>query len=75
MSYKIKWNKTIDLFWDTLIGEYKHIFTDAGVLLFFFGAIIIYSVVYSFAYKNEVLREVPIAVVDNCHTATSHSIH
>lgn len=69
-----KLKKFADLFWDTLISEYKHIFTDAGVLLFFFGAIIIYSVVYSLAYKNEMLREVPVAVVDNCHTATSREL-
>jgi len=69
-----KLKKFADLFWDTLIGEYKHIFTDAGVLLFFFGAIIIYSMVYSLAYKNEMLREVPVAVVDNCHTSTSREL-
>lgn len=58
-------------FYSVLRNEYKYIFTDAGVILILFGAIVIYSTAYSFAYKNEVLRDVPIAVVDDSHSPMS----
>lgn len=44
--------------------EYKNIFADWGVLLIFFGAILIYPFFYPIPYSNEVLKDVPIAVVD-----------
>jgi len=44
--------------------EYKNIFSDGGVLLIFFGAILIYPLFYPIPYSNEVLKDVPIAVVD-----------
>ncbi len=60
---------------DNLVGvirrEFKSIFTDSGVMLILFGAIFIYSTLYSLAYHNEVVREVPIAVVDLNKTTTS----
>ena len=57
-----------------LRNEYRHIFHDAGVILIVIGAIFIYSTAYSLAYKNEVLRNVPVAVVDNSHTAQSRQL-
>ena len=54
-----------------LRSEYRNIFHDAGVLLIAVGAIFIYSMAYSLAYKNEVLRDIPVAVVDNSHTLSS----
>lgn len=44
--------------------EYRNIFTDRGVLLLFFGAIIIYPIIYPIPYSNNVLKDVPITVVD-----------
>lgn len=44
--------------------EMKRIFSDAGVMLLFFGATIIYPLLYSVSYNSEVLREVKVAVVD-----------
>lgn len=54
-----------------LRAELKYIFTDAGVILILFGAVVIYSTAYAFAYGNEVLRDVPVAVVDMSHTKSS----
>ncbi|MCC8088311.1 MAG: ABC transporter permease [Rikenellaceae bacterium] len=51
--------------------EIKYIFSDSGVILIMFGAVIIYSTVYSFAYSTEVLRDVPVAVVNNDNTQES----
>ncbi len=50
--------------WSIWKQEYKNIFTDTGVMLIFFGAIIIYPIFYPIPYSEEVLKEVPIAVVD-----------
>ena len=57
-----------------LRSEYRNIFNDAGVLLIAVGAIFIYSMAYSLAYKNEVLRDIPVAVVDNSHTPSSRQL-
>ena len=57
-----------------LRSEYRNIFHDAGVLLIAVGAIFIYSMAYSLAYKNEVLRDIPVAVVDNSHTPSSRQL-
>lgn len=44
--------------------ELKHIFKDSGVLVIFFAAGLIYPILYGFTYKNELLRDIPTAVVD-----------
>jgi len=46
------------------LNEYYIIFSDIGSLLIFFGAIIIYPFFYPLPYTNEVLKNVPVAVVD-----------
>ena len=45
-------------------NEYKAVFTDGGVLLVMVLAIFIYSTLYASAYASEVLRNVPIGVID-----------
>lgn len=55
-------------------NELAFILKDPGVLLVLVGAIFIYSVLYSLAYKNEVLRDVPIAVVDHSNTPSSQKL-
>ncbi len=45
-------------------SELRCILSDGGVLLLFFGATIIYPLIYSACYHSEVLREVPISVID-----------
>ncbi|MEG1634206.1 MAG: ABC transporter permease [Rikenellaceae bacterium] len=55
-------------FLDVIKIEYKAIFNDGGVMLILFGAIFIYSTLYSFAYHNQVVRDIPIAVVDESGT-------
>jgi len=56
------------------INELKSIFKDAGAVLIFMIALVIYPLLYSIAYEKEVVRDIPIAVVDLDHTALSRQI-
>ena len=54
--------------------EFRLVFTDAGVILFFFLLPTVYPIVYTLIYNPEVVREMPVAVVDNSRTAASRSL-
>jgi len=45
-------------------NELKTIFTDGGAVLVLLGAMLIYPILYSFGYFNEVITDLPIGVVD-----------
>lgn len=51
--------------------ELKTIVRDQGVIIFFFLVPLGYPLLYTFIYNNEVVREVPVAVVDDCRSAQS----
>ncbi len=57
-------------------GEYRRIVGDpgAGVLLILIGAVLLYAVIYPYPYRQEVLLDVPVAVVDLDRTAVSRSL-
>ena len=44
--------------------EMRSVIRDEGVLIFFIIVPLLYPLVYSWAYDNEVVRDVPVAVVD-----------
>lgn len=48
--------------------EMHKIFTDQGILIFFFLVPLAYPLLYAFIYTNEVVREVPAVVVDNSNS-------
>lgn len=52
-------------------AELKKVFQDKGVLIFFILVPLAYPLIYAFIYNNEVIREVPAAVVDYDNTALS----
>ncbi len=54
--------------------EMKTIFRDGGAILILIIAVTIYPVVYSIAYQNNVVREIPVAVVDRDNSATSRQL-
>jgi ABC-2 type transport system permease protein len=56
------------------IQEYRRILSDAGVVLIVLGAIIVYPIVYPIPYAHEVLTDVPVAVVDQDHTALTRRL-
>ena len=55
-------------------NEFRSIFTDGGVMLVLIFAIFIYSTIYGLAYGNQVLRDVPIGVVDESRTSSSRAL-
>jgi len=58
-------------FWDIFTHELKSIFSDGGVLIIFFVAGFGYPLLYNFVYRNGVLEDTPIAVVDNADCSES----
>ncbi len=61
-------------FRSVLRTEYRHIFRDAGVMLVLIFAILIYATVYALAYKNQVVRSIPVAVIDHSQSASSRKL-
>ena len=51
--------------------ELKQMFKDEGVIIFFIVVPLLYPLLYSWIYNNEVVHVVPVVVVDDCHTALS----
>lgn len=51
--------------------EMKQVFRDEGVLIFFIIVPIVYPLLYSWIYNNEVIHEVPVVVVDMSHSQLS----
>lgn len=51
--------------------EFRTMSRDQGVMIFFIIVPLFYPLLYTFIYTNEVLRDVPVIVVDNSHTALS----
>ena len=55
------------IWWD----EMKQVVKDEGVLIFFILVPLLYPLLYSWIYNNEVVREVPVVVVDDSHSSLS----
>ncbi len=53
------------------LRELKNVFRDGGVLIFLVLLPLFYPLLYTYIYTPEVIRDVPIAVVDESHTRTS----
>lgn len=52
-------------------NQFRIIFKDGGVILFFVVLPLAYPVIYTLIYNKELVREIPVAVVDNSRTAMS----
>ena len=52
-------------------NELRKIFSDVGVLVFFIIVPLLYPLLYAYLYGREVVREVPVVVVDECRSTTS----
>ena len=51
--------------------EMKQVFRDEGVLIFCIIVPLVYPLLYSWIYNNEVVREVPVVIVDQSHSQQS----
>lgn len=60
-TYLHKWARDL---WDVFTYELKNIFSDGGFLIIFFVAGIGYPLLYNLIYRNGVLEDTPVAVVD-----------
>lgn len=57
--------------WDVFTIELRSIFTDGGVMLIFFVATLLYPLIFAAIYKNEQVRDLPVAVVDEAQSTDS----
>ncbi len=64
----------LDLTWFSFVDELKTIFRDKGAMLIFFLAVLAYPLVYSIAYENNVVRDIPVTVVDLDNSASSRQM-
>lgn len=55
-------------------NQYRLIFHDAGAMLFFFALPILYPIAYTAIYNPEVVRRIPVAVVDNSRSEESREL-
>lgn len=58
-------------FWTIVKNEFRAIFKDEGAFLILVGALVIYSALYGTIYAPEVVRKIPVAVVDMDKTEAS----
>lgn len=57
-----------------ILSELRNIFRDEGVLLIVVFAPLIYATIYSLVYGTQVLRDVPVGVVDLSQTPSSRRL-
>jgi ABC-2 type transport system permease protein len=63
--------KSLSKFFGIIISEIRESFRDPGTLLIFIVAMILYPMLYSLGYINQTIRDIPVAVIDQDHTALS----
>lgn len=54
--------------------EWSIMLHDPGLLIFFIGLPLLYPIVYTLIYNPEVVRKIPVAVVDECRTSQSRQL-
>ena len=57
--------------WQTYLIEVQRVFHDGGVILIFFIASLLYPLIFAGVYKNEMIRDLPVAVVDESKSGAS----
>jgi ABC-2 type transport system permease protein len=63
-------HQTATYFW----GELKESVRDSGTIIMFLVGMIIYPVLYSLGYFSEVVRDIPVAMVDMDHSSLSRQL-
>lgn len=57
-----------------MLDEYRIILKDSGLVVIFFGATLLYPLLYPSIYRNETVRDMPIAVIDESRSALSRDL-
>lgn len=70
-NYILNWWRTLA---QSCAQQFRLVLKDAGVLIFFLALPLAYPVVYTLIYNPEVIREIPVAIVDNSRTADSRHL-
>lgn len=65
------WFRELAAVW---LREFKLVFSDIGILLFFIALPLGYPIVYTLIYNPEVPTDIHVAVVDNCRTSQSRDL-
>lgn len=65
------WFATIFKVWRR---QFYLVFSDAGVMLFFFALPTLYPVVYTLIYNPEIVKDIPVVMVDDSRTAQSREL-
>ena len=60
--------------WRSMREEVRRIAGDPGAWLILIGAVVAYGLIYPLPYSTEVVRDVPILVVDKDHSALSRRL-
>ncbi len=58
----------------TFAREFSLVFHNTGVMIFFFFLPVVYPIVYTLIYNPEVVRDLPVVVVDECRTSQSRTL-
>ncbi len=66
-----RWFRQLAAVWTR---EFRLVFGDIGIILFFIGLPLFYPIVYTLIYNPEVPHDIHVAVVDNCRTSQSREL-
>jgi len=66
--------KGLDQTLHAFLNEWDSIFKDRGAIVILFIAVWVYPLVYSIAYQNNVIREIPVTMVDRDNSALSRQL-
>ena len=58
----------------SFLRELRTVVKDEGVLIFFILVPLVYPLLYSWIYNNETVRDVPVVIVDDCHSMLSRTL-
>lgn len=57
-----------------MTAEFRVVFHDVGVMLFFFVLPLLYPVTYTLIYNPEIVTDIPVAIVDRSQTPQSREL-
>ncbi|HPO30686.1 MAG TPA: ABC transporter permease, partial [Candidatus Hydrogenedentes bacterium] len=61
-------------FWHVFVDEFREVLRNPAAIMIFLAGLLVYSLVYPVPYMREVLRNVPVTVVDEDGTSLSRKL-